>query len=154
MDHLCPRVSFPQAPCLSCLSRPAQMASSTNANRHEARRPSFMELPSDSTGLKTSFAISIEQQELEAITNEATTSHPVDPLPGLAQAFPTIFETPAARTDGLSSPPRFSTMASVRRRSRRIFGQPSVAPSTDLKRRDSATLPSFDYSHRRARKFR
>ncbi|KAI7514964.1 hypothetical protein KC347_g260 [Hortaea werneckii] len=114
----------------------------------------FMELPSDSPGLKTSFAISIKQQELEAITNEATSSSSVDPLPGLAQAFPTIFETRAARTDGLSSPSKFSTMASVRRRSRRLFGQPSAAPCTDLKRRDSATLPSFDYSHRRARKFR
>ncbi|KAI6912875.1 hypothetical protein KC318_g3134 [Hortaea werneckii] len=131
------------------------MAPTANANRHKTRRSSFMEPPSDSAGLKTSFAISIKQQELEAITNEETTSNPVDPLPGLAQAFPTIFETQPANTDDVRSPaPRFSTMASVRRRSRRLFGQPSAAPSPDLKRRDSATLPSFDYSPRRARKFR
>ena len=85
MDHLCPRLSFPLAPCLSCISRPA--ASGPAASQASRKHDSAIQIPSAPTAqIPTSYPTSrITAQQANCSVKRAPRPPPPRRLPSIPQ---------------------------------------------------------------------
>lgn len=139
MDHLCPRLSFPLAPCLSCLSQTTPPPTTTAPLHLQVRRPSLTHILSALTAARTSTATSAPKAY--AASRPSTPRSPLSPLdPTLAYLAPT--EDQSTELEATAATKSSKTM-----KHHHQCRRPSTLPFAAAfhRRSDSATLPSLDH---------